>query len=89
MVINVEKLKDSAHLFNVSIEELQQQYDTIYALYKEKAGVLNLAVPTDNFPLVREVASDLSYLSSFLLQIQVIMDSKKRLSDEKAIKEVE
>ena len=41
MVINVEKLKDSAHLFNVSIEELQQQYDTIYALYKEKAGVRN------------------------------------------------
>lgn len=79
----MEKLKDSAHLLNVSIEELQQQYDTIYALYKEKAGVLNLAVPTDNFPLVREVASDLSDISSFLLQIQVIIESKKQLNAEK------
>lgn len=79
----MEKLKDSADLLTVSIEELQQQYDTIYALYKEKAGVLNLAVPTDNFPLVREVASDLADLSSFLLQIQVIIESKKRLTAEK------
>lgn len=83
MVIKLEKLKDSANLLTVSIEELQQQYDTIYALYKEKAGVLNLAVPTDNFPLVREVASDLSDISSFLLQIQVIIESKKRLTAEK------
>ena len=83
MVIKLEKLKDSADLLTVSIEELQQQYDTIYALYKEKAGVLNLAVPTDNFPLVREVASDLADLSSFLLQIQVIIESKKRLTAEK------
>lgn len=79
----MEKLKDSANLLTVYIEELQQQYDTIYALYKEKAGVLNLAVPNDNFPLVREVASDLSDLSSFLLQIQVIIESKKRLTAEK------
>lgn len=79
----MEKLKDSANLLTVSIEELQQQYDTIYALYKEKAGVLILAVPTDNFPLVREVASDLSNISSFLLQIQVIIESKKRLNAEK------
>lgn len=83
MVIKLEKLKYSKNLLTVSIEELQQQYDTIYDLYKEKAGVLNLAVPTNNFPLVREVASDLSDLSSFLLQIQVIIESKKRLTAEK------
>lgn len=83
MVIKVEKLKDSENLLTVSIEELQQQYGTVYELYKEKAGVLNLAVPNENFSLLREVASVLSDLSYFLLQIQVIIVSKNRLTDEK------
>lgn len=61
----------------VTMEELQEQYAKINELYKQKVGILNLAVVDENFVIVRDVSSSISELAYFLQQLQVIMQNKK------------
>lgn len=83
----MEESREYLYLLSLTVEELQEKYDKAYVIYKEKADILKLAVPNDNFPLIREVASDLSDFSYCLQQLQVIIESKKRLLTEQAAKD--